>query len=49
MRKLNSVDKIYKLRQLFLVTSEISKQRDEKLQRKLKRNRLNNLNQNKAA
>ena len=49
MKKLNSVDKIYKLRQLFLATSEISKQRNEKLQRKLKRNKLNNLNQNKAA
>ena len=49
MRKLNSVDKTYKLRQLFGATSEISKQRNEKIQRKLKINKLNNLNQKKAA
>ena len=49
MERLNSVDRIYKLHQLFLGTSEISKQRNKKLQRNLKRNKLNNLNQNKAA
>ena len=49
MKRLNSVDRIYKLRQLFPVTSEISKQRDEKLPRKFKRSKLNNLEQNKAA
>ena len=49
MRKLDSVDKIYKLYQLFGTTPEISKQRNEKIQRKLKLNKLNNLDQNKAA
>ncbi len=38
MKKLNSVDRIYKLRQLFLVTSETSQKRHEKLQRKSKIN-----------
>ncbi len=49
MKRLNSVDRIYQLRQLFPVTSEISKQRNKKLPRKLKGNKLNNLNQNQAA
>jgi hypothetical protein len=49
MKSKNSVDRIYQLRQLFPVTPEISKQRDEKLPRKLKSSKLNNLEQNKAA
>ena len=49
MKSQNSVDRIYQLRQLFLVNPEISKQRNKKLPRKLERNKLNNLNQNQAA
>ncbi len=49
MKSQNSVDRIYQLRQLFLVNPESSKQRNKKFPRKLKRNNLNNLNQNQAA
>ena len=49
MKRLNSVDRIYKLRQLFPVTSEISKQRYKKLQRQFKCSKLNNIDQSKAA
>ena len=49
MKRLNSVDRIYKLRQLFLVTSETSRKRDEKSPRKSNLIQLNNLEQDKAA
>ena len=49
MRKLNSVDKIYKLRQLFSVDSESQRAKKKNLPNEYKLRVLNNIQENRAA
>ncbi len=49
MRKLNSVDKIYKLRQLFPVNSDPQRAKEQNLRNTYRLRRLNNIQDNRAA
>ncbi len=49
MRKLNSVDKIYKLRQLFTVNSETQRAKEQNLPNTYRLRMLNNIQDKRAA